>query len=130
MFGVFILISRNKRSKMKRAMSENNSENEDLMSEGMNVSSGGGSNSGGNNNNNSRGQKRFRNEETIRLLIPSRVSSNCMELNFICAKFFYLKPNQMKLFLIFVFLPFPRTVCWRHHWKRWPKHQTTASRGM
>lgn len=60
-------------------MSENNSENEDLMSDGMNVSSGGGSNSGGNHNNNNRGQKRFRNEETIRLLIPSRVSRNRME---------------------------------------------------
>ncbi|XP_031616486.1 poly(rC)-binding protein 2 [Contarinia nasturtii] len=63
---------------MKRAMSENNSESEDNVNEGvMNLSSGGGSNASGNHsnnnyNNNNRGQKRFRNEETIRLLIPSR----------------------------------------------------------
>lgn len=60
---------------MKRAMSENNSDGEDMNDGGNNLSSGGGSNASGNHsNNNNRGQKRFRNEETIRLLIPSRVS--------------------------------------------------------
>lgn len=62
---------------MKRSMSENNSESEDNVTEtGHNESVG--SNASGNhsNNNNNRGQKRFRNEETIRLLIPSRVSIN------------------------------------------------------
>lgn len=62
---------------MKRSMSENNSESEDNIND-VNVSSGGASNASGNHsnssNNTSRGQKRFRNEETIRLLIPSRVS--------------------------------------------------------
>lgn len=60
-------------------MSENNSDGEDNMNDGANnLSSGGGSNASGNhsnnNNNNNRGQKRSRNEEMIRLLIPSRVS--------------------------------------------------------
>lgn len=61
---------------MKRAMSENNSDGED-MNDGANNLSGGSNASGNhsnNNNNNRGGQKRFRNEETIRLLIPSRVS--------------------------------------------------------
>lgn len=52
------------------------------MNDGVNnLSSGGGSNASGNlnnnnnnNNNNNRGPKRSRKEETIRLLIPSRVS--------------------------------------------------------
>ncbi|XP_055320981.1 heterogeneous nuclear ribonucleoprotein K homolog isoform X2 [Sitodiplosis mosellana] len=60
---------------MKRSMSENNSDGEDNMNDGANnLSSGGGSNASGNysNNNNNRGQKRSRNEEMIRLLIPSR----------------------------------------------------------
>lgn len=65
---------------MKRAMSENNSDGEDNMNDGANnLSSGGCSNASGshsNNNNNRGGQKRFRNEEMIRLLIPSRVSTN------------------------------------------------------
>lgn len=63
---------------MKRAMSENNSDGEDNLNDGANnLSSGGGSNASGNySNNNNRGQKRSRNEEMIRLLIPSRVSTN------------------------------------------------------
>lgn len=66
---------------MKRSMSENNSESDDNVNDGANnVSSGNVSNASGNHSNssinNSRGPKRFRNEETIRLLIPSRVSTN------------------------------------------------------
>lgn len=60
--------------KMKRAMSENNSEGEDNMNDGGNNLSGGSNASGNYSNNNNRGQKRSRNEEMIRLLIPSRVS--------------------------------------------------------
>lgn len=83
MFLSFLLSLQIVEPKMKRSNSESNSENEDNLNDVTNMSSGGGSNAsggggggggGGNNNNNRGGQKRFRKEETIRLLIPSRVS--------------------------------------------------------
>lgn len=65
---------------MKRAHSENDLESEDNINDTANSvnSGGGGSNASGgnqhsNNNNNRGGPKRNRNEEQIRLLIPSRV---------------------------------------------------------
>lgn len=63
---------------MKRAMSDNNSESEDNANDGSHNMSGGSNASGNhsNHNNNNRGPKRSRNEETIRLLIPSRVSTS------------------------------------------------------
>lgn len=55
---------------MKR---ENQNGDDDNQNEGNNGSGGGGG--GGGNNGGGRGNKRFRgNDETIRLLIPSRVS--------------------------------------------------------
>lgn len=55
---------------MKRSHSDNNLDNESIQSDGgNNMSSGSGSNAGGNYR-----QKRYRNEENVRLLIPSRVS--------------------------------------------------------
>lgn len=78
---------------MKRSNSESNSENEDNLNDNVtNMSSGGGSNAsgggggggGGNNNNNRGGQKRFRKEETVRLLIPSRVSRSFRFIFIIC----------------------------------------------
>lgn len=63
---------------MKRAQSDNsNLDDESIHSDGGNNSSSG----GGGNSNNRGGQKRFRsNEETVRLLIPSRVSK-CVNLH-------------------------------------------------
>lgn len=61
---------------MKRSLSDNNLDMEDNLSDGdSNAIIGGINNIVGNlGNNNNRGQKRNRKEETIRLLIPSRVS--------------------------------------------------------
>lgn len=69
---------------MKRSHSENNLESDDNMNDAANSvnSGGGGSNASGGNqhsNNNNRGQKRNRNEEQIRLLIPSRVSQRMVK---------------------------------------------------
>lgn len=68
---------------MKRAMSDNNSESEDNVNDGSHNVSGGSNASGNhsNHNNNNRGPKRSRNEETIRLLIPSRVSTSQLTEN-------------------------------------------------
>lgn len=60
---------------MKRSHSDNNLEDESNHSgDGNNLSTGSGSQTGGSYNNNRGGLKRNRNEENIRLLIPSRVS--------------------------------------------------------
>lgn len=73
---------------MKRSHSENDLESEDNINDTANSvnSGGGGSNASGgnqhsNNNNNRGGPKRNRNEEQIRLLIPSRVSKIRRESN-------------------------------------------------
>lgn len=59
---------------MKRSHSDNNLDNESNHSDDETTHSGSiGGSGNGNGNNNSRGPKRNRNEENIRLLIPSRV---------------------------------------------------------
>lgn len=68
---------------MKRSHSDNNLEDESIHSgDGNNLSTGSGSQTGGSYNNNRGGLKRTRNEENIRLLIPSRVSDVQHPLHF------------------------------------------------